>query len=116
MVSCSIFHGVRDCFRVMQYVMQKIGVFNYILHNYILVSILIKTTNRKTPRNKLQAPSRPFFFVLFFIASTLVCEKRHSLHVRYLNVLFPLNRGYQNIHVHDDQYETLKLCEIDLHS
>ena len=74
----------------MQCLMQKRSVLNFIPSNYILASVLITTTNHITTRNSYRYPRTRCFI---FIASTLVCEKRHPRQFRDLNVLFSQNRG-----------------------
>ena len=58
------------------------------LSTFRLVDISV---GRRFDQLSLQVPSCPLFVI---IASTLVCKKRQSRHLRDLNVLFSLNRCY----------------------
>ena len=58
------FPWVRACCRVMQCLMQKRSVFNFILSNYILASVLITTTNHITTRNSYRYPRARCLFSL----------------------------------------------------
>ena len=69
---------------------KKRSVFNFILSNYILASVLITTTNHTTTRYSYRYPRARCLFSLQVPSSG---KKRHLRHFRDLNVLFSQNRG-----------------------